>query len=296
MLAWSMPIRGRDSISVSGNYDRSVPNVGQDFGLVGKSWGVSTRYNKVLHRTGALTQTASIGYDFESTNSNLAFGGTQVMRNSAQIDQLVTGYLAGLTDRGGSTSLNANLFYSPGNLSAENSNAAFQPTVGQSGRALASSRYTYWRIDLNRLTRLPGHLLWSSRAIGQASTANLLYTEQLAGGGADILRGYDPNSVLGDRGVIISNELRSPAFHKKEGEFSTSNLQLVGFWEWAHVGSVQNVDGAVNHLNASSVGPGLRYNLRSHLTVRLGYGFQLQHLPGTGNRDRLLSLSLMASY
>jgi hemolysin activation/secretion protein len=253
------------------------------------------RYNRALHRTRSLVQAASIGYDFKSTNNNLAFGGTQVMRNDAEIDQFAAGYSASLSDRWGSTSLVTNLFFSPGNLSPNNTNVEFQPASGQSGREFASAHYTYWRSDLNRLTKLPAHLVWSSRIVGQTSTANLLYTEQLAGGGPDILRGYDPNSVLGDQGMIVSNELRSPAFHK-EGEFSTGNLQVVGFWDWAHMSSVHQVEDAINHLNASSVGMGLRYNLRANLTSKLDYGFQLQHLPGTDDRERLLSLSLMASY
>ena len=294
-LNWSIPVRGRDSVVVSGNYERSVPAIGEDFGLLGKSWGVSARYNLALHRTNSFTHTVSLGYDFKSTNNNLAFGGTQVMRNSTQIDQFTAGYAANLTDRWGSTSLSTSLFFSPGNITPDNTNAQFQPAFGQSGRDLASAHYTYWRTDLNRLTRLPWRSVHAFRLLGQTSTSNLLYTEQLAGGGQEIMRGYDPNALLGDRGIIMSNELRSPVFGGGH-EVSFGGIQAVAFWDFAHLGSVQNVADFVNHLNGSSVGVGLRYALRSNLSAKSDYGWQLQHLPEANSRDHLVSFGLILSY
>lgn len=297
-LTWSMPVRGRDSISIFGSYDRSVPNLGQDFGLVGLSGQASFRYSLALRRTGSLIHTLQVGYDFKTTNNNLDFGGTQVSRTNAEIDQFPLIYAANRTDKQGSTALTTSLVYSPGNFTPENTKAAFQPADGQSGRAYASARYVYWRTDATRLTKLPAGSVWALRVMGQTSNRNLLYTEQLAGGGPEVLRGYDPNAVLGDQGIVVSNELRSPAFHKTSGESAAwmGNLQVLGFWDWAHLSSVQDVAGAANHLNASSTGMGLRYNLRSNLTAKFDYGWQLQHLPNAGNRDQLLNFSLITSY
>jgi hemolysin activation/secretion protein len=295
-LNWSMPVRGRDSISVFGSYERSVPNIGDDFALVGLSGQASFRYSLALHRTGSLVHTVQAGYDFKTTNNNLDFGGTQVSRTNAEINQLPVTYAANLTDRLGSSALTTTVNFSPGNWTGNNNNAAFRPADGQSGRPLASARYIYWRSDANRLTKLPAGAIWALRVMGQTSTSNLLYTEQLAGGGPEILRGYDPNAILGDRGVVVSNELRSPAFRKQgEGPW-IGQLQVLGFWDWAHLSSVHEVEGAINHLNASSAGMGLRYNLRSNVTAKVDYGWQLQHLPGAGNRDHLLNFSLMTSY
>jgi hypothetical protein len=161
-----MPIRGRDSISLFGSYERSVPNLGQNFGLVGRSGPASIRYNLALRRTGSLIQTLSAGYDFKTTNNNLDFGGTQVSRTNAQIDQLPVAYAGNLTDKRGSTMLTTSLVYSPGNITTNNNSAAFQPAAGQSGRPFASSRYVYWRSDATRLTKLPENLTWSILAIG----------------------------------------------------------------------------------------------------------------------------------
>jgi hemolysin activation/secretion protein len=294
-LNWSIPVFGRDSITLLADYERSVPNIGQDFGLVGRSGQASFRYNHALARTQSLVHGFQFGYDFKVTNNNLAFGGTQVSRNNAQIDQFSGGYTANLTDKLGSTSLATTLFYSPSNLTGDNTTAAFQPAVGQSGRSLASARYVYWRSDLNRLTKLPGNAVWSLRVLGQAANANLLYTEELGGGGSEILRGYDPNSVLGDTGFITSNELRSPAL-RKAGEVKLGQVQLLTFWDYGHLTAANASPNAVNHINASSVGAGLRYNIRSNVTARFDYGWQLQHLPGADSRDELANFGVVFAY
>jgi hemolysin activation/secretion protein len=297
-LDWSMPIRGRDSISIFGLFDRSVPNVGQDFGLVAVSGQASIRYNLALRRTGSLIHNLALGYDFKTTNNNLQFGGTQVSRTNVEIDQFPLIYAANLTDKWGSTALTTSVTYSPGHLTPNNTDSNFEPGSGQSGRLLASSRYAYWRSDATRLTKLPEGSIWSLRVIGQTSTSNLLYTEQLAGGGPDILRGYDPNSVLADRGVIVSNELRSPSFHIIPGETAAwlGNWQALGFWDWAHLSAVSDAPGALNKLSASSAGMGVRYSWSSHISAKADWGYQLQHIPGSGNRDQLLSFGLMTSY
>ena len=294
-LIWSIPVRGRDSISISGSYERSIPNIGVDFGLVGESTELGAHYNYALRRTGSLIHTLQIGYEFKVTNNNLGFSGTTVSRNRVQIDEFPLGYAANLTDRWGTSALTTSLVFSPGNLSPDNNDGAFQPAYGQSGRNFASAHYTYWRSDFTRLTKLPTGAVWSSRLMGQTSTGNLLFTEQLAAGGQELLRGYDPNSILGDRGIIISNELRTPALFTKT-EFQFGQFQFLTFWDWAHVGSVHNFEGAINHLNASSVGIGTLYSLRSNLTAKFAYGWQLQHLPTEGPRSHLASISLIMAY
>ena len=296
-LTWVMPVRGSDSITVFGNYQRAVPNVGQDFGLIARSGEAGAHYNVALRRTASLVHTLALGYDFKATNNNLDFGGTNISRTNAEIDQFPLTYTATLLDGHGSTALATSLVFSPGHITPNNNSSAFQPAGEQSGRPFASARYVYWRSDLTRLTKLPAGMTWAARLAGQVSSANLLYTEQLAGGGLDILRGYDPNSVLGDEGVMLSNELRSPAIKKQTGETAwLGQLQPFIFWDWANMSSVHDVAGAVNHISAASIGAGAHYNLRSHIVATVEFGRQLQHLPFADSRDQLVSFSLLTAY
>jgi hemolysin activation/secretion protein len=296
-LNWTMPVRAHDSISIFGDYQRAVPNIGADFGFIGKSGQASFRYNHGLHRTARFMQTLQAGYDFKTTNNNLEFGGTQVSRNTSEIDQFPVAYAASLTDKWGSSSLTTVLVFSPGGLSPNNKNTSFQPGFGQSGIFGASAHYFYWRSDFTRLTKLPAKAVYAFRFLGQTASANLLYTEKLTAGGPDLLRGYDPNSVAGDRGIVMTNELRTPAF-KPFPERGLGDLQLYAFWDYGHLQATQAFAGQINSESASSLGSGMRYELQSNITAHISYGRALIQLPNTNAaaRNSFINLALTVAY
>jgi hemolysin activation/secretion protein len=283
-LSWSAPLPWGDRLSIFGLYEEEVPKVGASFGLTGVNGQASLRYTRPLPRTQSFTQAVEIGYDFKTTNNNLDFGGTAVSQNATEIDQFPLGYSANLTDPYGSTSLTTTLYWSPGGITAGNTDAAFQPGTGQSGRADARAEYLYFRGELDRLTRLPLDASWAVRFIGQVTDRNLLDTEQVSVGGADLLRGYDPNTINGDQGVVLSNELRTPSFPLLPDAVRPAGVsddtQLLAFWDYAALSAKEEVEGSGVGAHASSVGLGLRYSLATNLTMKLDYGWQLQHLPG----------------
>ncbi len=297
-LNWSMPLRdGKDSFSIFGDFQTSTPNIGADFGYKGKSGQASARYDFGLPRTHKFVESLQIGYDFKFTNNNLAYGGTQVSRTSAEIDQFPLAYAFNITDRYGASSFITTVVYSPGGLTPTNNWVYFQPGLDRSGIPGAIARYAYWRSDFNRLTKFPYKGVYSFRMLGQTSTANLLYTEKLAGGGGDILRGYDPNSVAGDRGIIISNELRTPSLSPWP-EHGLGKAQLYIFWDYGHLQAAQAFSGTVNSMNAASVGTGALYQLRNNFTGRVNYGRALIALPGSNSqaRDSFVGLALTMAY
>jgi len=297
-LSWSMPLRsGTDTVSLFANYQLSTPNVGADFGYKGKSGQTGARYSIGLHRTRRFVETLQFGYDFKFTNNNLAFGGTQVSRTSSEIDQFPVAYAFNLTDSQGSSSLTTTLVYSPGGLTPTNSTIFFQPAYGQSGIPGAIARYAYWRSDFARLNKLPGKYVYAFRFLAQTSSSNLLYTEKLLGGGPDILRGYDPNSIAGDQGIILSNEVRTRAF-KFMPEHNAGEAQFYIFWDYGHLTAAQPFSGFANSVTASSVGTGVRYNLRSNLITHVNYGRALIQLPETNSlaRNSFVDLALTMAY
>ena len=297
-FSWTMPLRqGKDSVSLFGNFQTSTPNIGADFGYQGKSGQAGTRYSFALPRTHKFVESLQIGFDFKFTNNNLAFGGTQVSRTSAEIDQFPVSYAFNMTDPYGSSSCSNTFVYSPGGLTPTNSRIYFQPGIAQSGIPGALARYGYWRTDFTRLTKLPYKGVYALRFVGQESTANLLYTEKLSGGGPDILRGYDPNSVYGDRGVILSNELRTPSL-KPWPEYNLGEAQFFVFYDYGHLHAAQPFPGALNLVNAASVGTGVRYQLRSNLTSHVSYGRALIQLPyaNSSARNSFVDLALTMAY
>ena len=293
-LSWSIPLPTGDRISVFGDYERSVPNLGAAFGLTGISRQASVRYTRVLPRTAAFTQAVEAGFDFKSTNNNLDFGGTTISHNAVDVDQFPVGYAANLVDAAGSTGFNATLYLSPGGLSAHNHDSAYAPGPEQAGRTGATANYVYFRVQLDRLTRLPGGAAWAVRAIGQVANRNLLDTEQVSVGGADLLRGYNPSEVSGDEGIVVSNELRAPPFHVAAGGGDAA--QIYGFWDYASLRAHESVAGAVNGMHGSSVGLGLTYDLAPWLRAKASYGWQLHRLHGDGTGGRLAFVEITVGW
>jgi hemolysin activation/secretion protein len=296
-MSWSMPVRGTDSLSFFGSYQKSVPLIGTDFGYKGKNGQASIRYSFALPRTKHFVESLQIGYDFKTTNNNLAFGGTQVSRTSAQIDQFPLIYAFNVTDSRGSSAFTTSLFYSPGGLTPTNNWFYFQPNVGQSGIPGAIPRYVYWRSDFTRLTKIPYKGVYAFRLLGQTSSGNLLYTEKLSAGGPDLLRGYDPNSVYGDRGIVMSNELRTPAL-KPWPEHGLGEAQLYVFYDYGHLMAAKYFAGVVNSVNAASTGTGVRYELGNNMSAHLNYGRALIQLPQTNSqaRNSFVDLALTVAY
>ncbi|WP_404710696.1 ShlB/FhaC/HecB family hemolysin secretion/activation protein [Sphingomonas sp. MMS24-J13] len=291
-LIWSTRLAWGDHITAFGVYERSVPNIGADFGLVGKAGQASIRYDHAFSRIGAIKQDLQIGFDFKSTNNNLDFGGQRVSHAQTEIDQFLATYTAVRPDAWGSTGLTATLTYSPGGISGANHDADFQPTLTKAGRLGAKANYLYFRAELDRQTALPLNATWSLRLIGQVSNRPLLETEQLSVGGVDLLRGYEPNAINGDQGIVIANELRTPDLIGK----GDAHLRLVAFLDYASLSNKEPDTGQSTHVRATSAGVGLRFNRASHLTVKADYGWQLQHLPDQKKLSNLASISIVAGY
>lgn len=291
-LTWSTPLPIGGSLSIFGDYERTVPDIGPDLGLVGLNGQASIRYHHFLPRTATFVESIQAGYDFKTTDNNLEFGGTSVFATSAEIDQFPVSYSANLTDNWGITSSSTTLVYSPGSLTPDNTAAEFQSSSSGYGGGFASSRYVYLREDFSRLTRLPWGAAWSARVVAQASNAGLLYTEQLVAGGPELLRGYSTNSILGDEGVILSNELRTPPFLKRK-EHAVGQLQFLGFWDYGSLHAHQTAPSYEGNVDASSIGVGMRYRFRTNVTAKFDYGWQLRSLPGVPGGGHLANIALV---
>jgi hemolysin activation/secretion protein len=274
--SYTVPLTAwRHVFTVSGNYAESRPDLsGGFFTLKGRAWQVSARDRIPLPAWGAFTQELSAGVDFKRSNNNLAFGGMQVFAQENDIVQAVATYTASRSDRFGATGGSFTLTLSPGGLGAGNHTRVFR-----AARSYARADYAYVRGEVERTTTLPAGFSWLVRATGQFATANLLSSEQLGLGGAESLRGYEDHEANGDDGFILVNEL-----HARAGSvashlgFATANDQLdpLLFWDYGMARSKELLPGEAPHIEMSSVGVGLRYNISACFNLRADYGWQLK--------------------
>jgi hemolysin activation/secretion protein len=92
--------------------------------------------------------------------------------------------------------------------------------------------------------------------------------------------------------VILSNELRTPPVHRVGGH-SIGRLQFLGFWDYGSLHASKAVEGYTGSINASSVGPGVRYTFRGNITAKFDYGWQLRSLPGVPGRGHVANIGLI---
>lgn len=304
-INWVAPLPWRDKISIFGSFSQVVPLLGPDLGLTGTNGQASLRYivtlptmdaSKFVPGLQSLTQDLQIGYDFKSSNNNLNFGGFQISDVTTEVDQFPIIYDATLASDYGLTTLTNTLVWSPGNLTALNTNTLFEQ---QANSPFAKSQYIYDNLSIVQATKLPYDGTWIMKLVAQTANHDLLPSEQLGAGGHDSVRGYNERAVNGSLGTLVSEEFRTPSFSLSQ-PWLPNNLvdqaQLLAFWDYGNVRDVNYlgafVPGTPNSTEVSSVGLGVRYSISRFVQFRADYGWQLHQLSRATSLGNLLQVGL----
>ncbi len=151
-------------------------------------------------------------------------------------------------------------------------------------RYLAPPGWSLLRVSLSREQDLPYDMqLWGSLS-GQETTDPLISSEQIALGGADSIRGYLEAESLGDYGLYLQSELRSPDVKKYLGSSTWNPLNTWRFHLFADTGVVGLRDptqGQRSSNGLSSVGVGTRVNLWGYLNGQVQDAQALNNGPNT---------------
>ena len=309
--AWAIALPWRHTASIFGSYSLADPDASGQLDFNSYYWQTSFRYNFLLPDLDLQAPGFGwrhqfyIGFDFKSANSDVFFAGTPIppstngLAGLYNIAQFPFGYTATITDPLGSTGVECAGFWSPGGISADNSNASFQQINGG-----ATADYLYGKFLLNRVFLLPKAMSLVGNLQIQQSNRTLMPTESFGIGGYDTVRGYDQRSANGDNAYLVNVEFRSPgiSFGQElgEGEFP-DQLVLLGFFDYGQVLQVNSDTTTSVNWTLASVGPGLRYSIGPWFQVRFDWGFQLKPAPaGTtggaggpaGTSQAVLSASL----
>jgi hemolysin activation/secretion protein len=299
-LSWSIPLPWRDTIQIFGSYEQERPSLAADFNETGSGGQASLRYvhalpNLTLAKEIKLKEDVQIGYDFKTTNNNLEFGGFQVFGSEIEVDQFPFVYDATETDPYGQTTVTNQFVYSPGGVTQANNDRTFQ--VGVAG---SSANYVYDRLQLTRVTLLPADFSWISRLVGQAANGNLQFSEQLDAGGPGSIRGYYSNTATGTRGLLLSQEIRTPARSVLGLLWPQSAvkdaLQFGAFWDWGHVAQIKAVPDQAIAETLSSAGLDAQMTLDRYFSLQFDIGWQLRAKPGATERGAVGDLSLTFGY
>lgn len=278
-FSYVAPLPWRHTLLLFGGYTESEAGAAP-FNLRGTSWQVGTRYTVPLPSIGRhYKHEFSVGFDWKQSDNTLDFGFIPASATTTDIGQWVLGYRSSLSDRWGQWTLGNELVWSPGNWFGHQNDQDYQAV-----RPGSSADYTYFRLNLGRVTRLPWDFTLSHQFSAQWASTNLQGSEQLAFGGYSSVRGYDERELNNtDEGWILRNELRAPPFSLLQffgRPGANDKLQFLGFFDYgsarARTGNIIRQDGrAVASETLASVGPGVRYTLSHNVSVRADYGIQL---------------------
>ena len=270
--SFTQPLPWRHILSLYGSYGTNKADIAttSPISLEGYSWQAAMRYEVPLYGSRNYKHSLVAGFDFKQSNSELYFGDFKAFGTAVDVAQFSLGYNANMKDPWGMTSLRATAYYSQGGFTDRNTTDVFKAI-----RANATPNYTYGRVDLNRTTGLPLDFMLVNQVTFQASDANLLGSEQLGFGGYDSIRGYNGRVINSDRGVIVSNELRTPPVSLL-GKRAADKLQLLVFADYGYAKDKMVKKGT----ELLGVGPGLRYTISSHFSLRSDYGMQLHNVEG----------------
>jgi len=293
---YAMDLPWRHTLRLTGAYSELQGRVAAPLTLTGRSWQVGLRYDIPLPKPRAnITQSFSFGFDFKESDNNLIFATIPVTDNLTHVAQLALSYDLGITDKWGRTDLGLNAFLSPGGLTSRS-----RPGFYAISRAGSHPDYAYVQLSASRQTRLPLGLNWSARAQFQKSTANLLGSEQMVGGGSGSVRGYEEGEVYGDNGLLLSHELALPAFPllgKLGLKSAGDSFQVFGFQDFALLWNADRLAGERRYTDLHSLGVGLRYNVRQNLSVNFTHGWQLRDSRASRSGDNSrVHLSVQASF
>ncbi|MEZ5434969.1 MAG: ShlB/FhaC/HecB family hemolysin secretion/activation protein [Verrucomicrobiales bacterium] len=275
-------------------YSKALIDVdGEELVTGGANQQYSARYAIPLRTFSSLSQELELGFDYKSSGSNLAFGGTEVFDTTTEIYQFSAGYNVTQRDKLGTTKLDTEFVWSPGGFGAGNSEEAFA-----SQRAGAGPDYMYGRAALERNNALIGQWTLVGRVEGQASNSNLLSSEQLGAGGFDSVRGFEQRAVRGDQGVVVSVEVRAPAVSpaKLLGFYRARDAMVpLVFFDYGHLSNSEKLPGEPD-INISSTGFGFRYQLDDNFSLRFDYGWQLGESGFEDGEDSRFHIGARAVY
>jgi hemolysin activation/secretion protein len=239
-----------------------------DVNVIGNGRISGVRYIHPLKGTEQYFHSLTMGADYKDFKENVILLGADTTINSPVSYMVFSmGYDGTIQTNDYQTQLNVTMTGAPRGFGNEEKEFNYR-------RQNANPNFAYLRSELKHLHRLPFEWTLQTRFQGQLSNAELIAPEQFAVGGVDSVRGYLESSNLGDNGMQLAFELRTPPLKKYLKQYPfvdyLKDFYLFSFYD---LGVVDVYDSLKNQSaqNVTSAGLGFKLKTTGGLFAYLDY-------------------------
>lgn len=273
-------------LMVSGTRQESL-NAGSGLNVVGSGVVAGLRAVARLPRRESWFHSLSVGFDYKRFRNDVTVGGASASAPAITYYPFAADYDGTLLWGDGSVTR-----FSPGVLWHFRGMGSGED-VFEANRAGSGGGFMSFRADLSHLQKLPGDAEWFGGLRAQGTTTPLVANEQFGIGGLTTVRGYLESEAMGDSGLALSSEVRSPSF-TLGGALDEWRLHL--FADWAGVLVKDALPGQDSRRELLSVGAGTRMKFAGCLSAAADVGVPLLDGPVTRAGDVRVTLSLRAEF
>jgi len=287
-VGYFAPLPWRHKLTLRGDYTRSRADLVDPLVQDNATWQIGLDYAvPVLHANPSLDMFG--GFEFKQQQNEVFFDDVSIKASTIDVVQGVLGVRGEVSTKGLRTGFDLKGVFSPGGLTANNTDTAF---AAASGTPSDRAQYAYILGKLTHSSALPKDLALNLTFSGQLAAQSLPAMEQFAIGGMRGVRGYEAGERSGDNGFLLQAELRLPKFSllQRAGVFDQTSP-----YAFADYGLVHAITGDKTH-SLLGAGLGVDVNVSDHLQAQLVWGHAFLAGATTTAHSNRLHASMVASY
>ena len=281
---YTVPLRSGDFLAIYGlQSDSDVAAVGT-LSVVGRGTVLGVRYIRPLPGSGAFFHSASFGADYKDFDQSVNLPDSGGFNTPINYLPFLMGWDGTWLSDGSTTKLGLNFNFHLQGVAGSEQEFADKRFKGRPA-------YAYVRGNASQDWALPQSYKTSLRASWQLSGQPLISNEQFAIGGVDTVRGYLESAALGDRGLTLSLEARTPNLapgFPSLGE-SVTNMHALAFFDAGTVSVIDPIS-ATDSFSLSSLGVGFGLTGFSGLDASVFWAYPLDEIGNTRRGDHRLHL------
>jgi hemolysin activation/secretion protein len=282
---YTLPFSGGDLLALYGvKSDSDVSAVGT-LSVVGRGTILGARYIHPLPGSETLFQSASFGVDYKDFDQSVELPDSGGFNTPIKYLPFTVGWDATWLEESRTSKLGLSFNFHLQGLVGNEQEFADKRFKGRPS-------YIYLRGNASRQWELPQDYGLSARASWQLAGQPLISNEQFAIGGVDTVRGYLESAALGDRGLALSLEARTPSLlsHFPALAESVTKLHALAFLDAASVRVIDPIS-ATDRFTLSGVGLGLDLKGWHGLDVAMSWAYPLKEIGNTRRGDHRFHLN-----